>query len=29
MLKTDLFHDEIFVFTPSGDVVQLVENATQ
>ena len=28
MLKTDLFHDEIFVFTPSGDVVQLVENAT-
>ena len=28
MLKTDLFHDEIFVFTPNGDVVQLVENAT-
>tara|TARA_X000001036_G_scaffold394498_1_gene394839 strand:+ start:3775 stop:5967 length:2193 start_codon:yes stop_codon:yes gene_type:complete len=28
MLKTDLFHDEIFVFTPNGDVMQLVENAT-
>ncbi len=28
MLKTDLFHDEIFVFTPTGDVIQLVENAT-
>ena len=28
MLKTDLFHDEIFVFTPTGDVVQLVEQAT-
>ena len=28
MLKIDLFHDEIFVFTPTGDVVQLVENAT-
>ena len=28
MLKTDLFHDEIFVFTPNGDVVQLVEKAT-
>ena len=28
MLKTDLFHDEIFVFTPKGDVMQLVENAT-
>ena len=25
MLKIDLFHDEIFVFTPSGDVIQLVE----
>jgi len=28
MLKTDLFHDEIFVFTPRGDVMQLVENST-
>ena len=28
MLKIDLFHDEIFVFTPTGDVIQLVENAT-
>ena len=28
MLKIDLFHDEIFVFTPTGDVVQLVEHAT-
>ena len=28
MLKIDLFHDEIFVFTPTGDVMQLVENAT-
>ena len=28
MLKTDLFHDEIFVFTPNGDVIQLVEHAT-
>lgn len=28
MLKTDLFHDEIFVFTPNGDVIQLVEDAT-
>ncbi len=28
MLKIDLFHDEIFVFTPTGDVLQLVENAT-
>ena len=28
MLKTDLFNDEIFVFTPNGDVMQLVENAT-
>ena len=27
MLKIDLFHDEIFVFTPTGDVIQLVENA--
>ena len=28
MLKIDLFHDEIFVFTPNGDVISLVENAT-
>ena len=28
MLKIDLFNDEIFVFTPNGDVIQLVENAT-
>jgi len=28
MLKTDLFHNEIFVFTPTGDVIQLIENAT-
>jgi GTP diphosphokinase / guanosine-3',5'-bis(diphosphate) 3'-diphosphatase len=28
MLKTDLFHDEIFVFTPTGDVIQLLEHAT-
>ena len=28
MLKTDLFDNEIFVFTPTGDVIQLVENAT-
>ena len=29
MLKIDLFHDEIFVFTPEGDVIQLVEDATE
>jgi len=28
MLKMDLFHDEIFVFTPTGDVIQLLEDAT-
>ena len=28
MLKIDLFHDEIFVFTPNGDVISLVEDAT-
>ena len=28
MLKIDLFHDEIFVFTPNGDVIPLVEDAT-
>ena len=28
MLKIDLFHDEIFVFTPEGDVISLVEEAT-
>ena len=28
MLKTDLFHDEIFVFTPTGDVIQLLEDST-
>jgi GTP pyrophosphokinase len=28
MLKINLFHDEIFVFTPTGDVISLVEDAT-
>ena len=28
LLKIDLFQDEIFVFTPTGDVIQLLENAT-
>ena len=28
MLKIDLFHDEIFVFTPGGDVISLVEDAS-
>jgi len=27
-IKIDLFDDEIFVFTPKGDVLQLVRNAT-
>jgi len=28
MMKIDLFHDRIFVFTPSGDVIDLPEEAT-
>ncbi|GIS71766.1 MAG: hypothetical protein CM1200mP10_13430 [Candidatus Neomarinimicrobiota bacterium] len=28
LLKIDLFSDEIFVFTPNGDLVQLPINAT-
>ncbi len=27
-LKTDIFHDEIFVFTPKGDVINLPQGAT-
>ncbi len=27
-LKTDIFHDEVFVFTPKGDVVSLPQGAT-
>ena len=27
-LKLDLYHDEIFVFTPTGDVIQLPKGAT-
>jgi GTP pyrophosphokinase len=27
-LKNDLFEDEIFVFTPKGDVVNLPNNST-
>ena len=27
-LKTDIFHDEVFVFTPKGDVVALPQGAT-
>ena len=26
--KTDIFHDEVFVFTPTGDVVSLPQGAT-
>ncbi|HSC33184.1 MAG TPA: bifunctional (p)ppGpp synthetase/guanosine-3',5'-bis(diphosphate) 3'-pyrophosphohydrolase [Gemmatimonadaceae bacterium] len=28
LLKLDLYQDEIFVFTPTGDVIQLPKNAT-
>lgn len=27
-LKTDIFHDEVFVFTPKGDVISLPQGAT-
>ncbi|MBE6583415.1 MAG: bifunctional (p)ppGpp synthetase/guanosine-3',5'-bis(diphosphate) 3'-pyrophosphohydrolase [Ruminococcaceae bacterium] len=27
-LKTDIFHDEVFVFTPKGDVIALPQGAT-
>ena len=27
-IKTDIFHDEIFVFTPKGDVIQLPSGST-
>ena len=27
-IKTDIFHDEVFVFTPKGDVVQLPQGST-
>ena len=27
-LKTDMFHDEVFVFTPKGDVISLPQGAT-
>ena len=27
-IKNDLFSDQIFVFTPQGDVIELPENAT-
>ena len=27
-LKTDIFHDEVFVFTPKGDVIQLAQGST-
>ncbi len=27
-LKTDIFHDEVFVFTPKGDVIQLPQGST-
>ncbi len=27
-LKTDIFHDEVFVFTPKGDVIPLPQGAT-
>ena len=27
-IKTDIFHDEIFVFTPKGDVIQLPQGST-
>ena len=27
-IKTDIFHDEVFVFTPKGDVIQLPQGST-
>ncbi|MBR6411307.1 MAG: bifunctional (p)ppGpp synthetase/guanosine-3',5'-bis(diphosphate) 3'-pyrophosphohydrolase [Clostridia bacterium] len=27
-LKTDIFHDEVFVFTPKGEVIQLAQGST-